>query len=699
MSEVLSAVNSLESARTQINVVLFSGGSGTTSITEALLRHPQIHLQILINAYDDGHSTGRLRKFVPGMLGPSDVRKNINRLMPSAERCHQSLRRLSDSRLAVGIQRTEALALLDAFIEGDDCALPEKFAEDFCQLTVRQAREVRSLLEALRTYICEQARGGCYFDFTDCAIGNLLFAGCFMREQRDFNRSIAAFCRSYDVAPGALLNVTMGENLFLVAEKEDGCVLLGEAEIVAAQTAAKITELFLIDEQVYRTHVDGAPEPSGGWLPVIRGASRTPLINPDAASAIAQADVIIYGPGTQHSSLLPSYLTRGVGEAIAANRAADKIFVGNIVRDLDIQKDDINDLARKFLQAMRRKGELAIEWRDCVSRFFVQGMAQGAGSDARYIPFRPSEFAYPVETVCVRDWEANDGRHVGGFVLDEVQQVVQSRIDTQLAHIQHMVSIVVPVLNEAPTIAAVLKALSLLNFQPLGMTKEIIVLDAGSSDGSAEMARSAANVRVYDAPRTGRGAALRFGVDKARGSMIAFFPADGEYDAQDLYALVSSMIQSGFRAGFGTRAVKVANLSEHLKNIYAGKHGLYLVSKYGGMLLSIITLLLYNRYISDVLTSVKAFDAQLLRSLRLRASGRDLDTEISAKLGVLCEYVLEYPVNYYPRTRSQGKKITLADGFWALLTLFRYRFASDEFAAAATERGIAKGTRAAGLPS
>src|SRR4051812_45814390 len=99
--------------RSQINIVLFSGGSGTQSITEAFLRHPQISLKILINPYDDGHSTGRLRRFIPGMLGPSDVRKNINRLMPATERSQKSLQALSDYRLPVGIARAQALALLD----------------------------------------------------------------------------------------------------------------------------------------------------------------------------------------------------------------------------------------------------------------------------------------------------------------------------------------------------------------------------------------------------------------------------------------------------------------------------------------------------------------------------------------------------------------------------------------------------------
>src|SRR5580698_4131072 len=98
--------------RSRINVVLFSGGSGTRSITDALLKQKQISLKILINAYDDGHSTGRLRRFLPGMLGPSDVRKNINRLMPTTERSQRCLKQVSDYRLPVGISQSNALEII-----------------------------------------------------------------------------------------------------------------------------------------------------------------------------------------------------------------------------------------------------------------------------------------------------------------------------------------------------------------------------------------------------------------------------------------------------------------------------------------------------------------------------------------------------------------------------------------------------------
>ena len=85
------------------------------------------------------------------------------------------------------------------------------------------------------------------------------------------------------------------------------------------------------------------------------------------------------------------------------------------------------------------------------------------------------------------------------------------------------------------------------------------------------------------------------------------------------------------------------------------------------------TLLLYNRYVSDVLSSVKGYDAHLLRSLDLRSDGLDLETEIVAKLSRRRDYILEMPVEYKPRTRAAGKKIRTSDGLRALLALLRFR--------------------------
>jgi 2-phospho-L-lactate transferase/gluconeogenesis factor (CofD/UPF0052 family) len=665
--------------RTAINVVLFSGGTGTKSITEALLRHPQIALRILINAYDDGHSTGRLRRFIPGMLGPSDVRKNINRLMPLGERAQKALRLISDHRLPVGIPRGEALEFIDHIRAGSYASLPPKIGSAFEQLSIAQYRHVCSYLATFVEYFHEQERLGRAFDFTDCAIGNLLFAGCYLQEACDFNRTIDAFSAFYEVTPGILLNITEGENLFLVAEKESGAVLLNEADIVAAQDEAKISELFLLDEDSYWNHVErGAGEPAGGWGAFFRERHRIPRLNERAARVLAEADVIVYGPGTQHSSLFPSYMTEGVAEAVAGNKRADKIFIGNIHRDFDIQADDANDLARKLLYAFSRQNRVPVNWLDVVSHFFVQRADETTVSKAKYVPFDEQRFSFPLETVKARDWEEQEGRHSGGYVLDELQQILQAKIDVQLQRVHHMVSIVVPVLNEARTIEQVLKSLTLLDFQRFGLTKEIIVVDGGSTDDTVRLAQTVTNTRVFQLDGVhGRGAAMRLGLTKARGNIVIFFPGDNEYRPDDVYTLIPPLLESRFRVVFGTRAVKCTDLTERLKNIYANNWRLYMTSKYGGMLLSVLTLFLYNRYITDVLSSVKAYDAHLLRSLDLRSNGLDLETEIVAKLSRKREYMFELPVDYKPRPRSAGKKITAADGLRALTALFRYRFAAS----------------------
>ena len=306
---------------------------------------------------------------------------------------------------------------------------------------------------------------------------------------------------------------------------------------------------------------------------------------------------------------------------------------------------------------MGRKGQVAVDWLDVVSHFFVQGTDETSLSKANYVPFDKSRFTFPLETVKVRDWEAQEGRHAGGYIVDELRHIVQSRIDIELAQAHHMVSIIIPVLNEEATIEQVLRSVTSLDFQALGLAKEVIVADGGSTDRSVELARAVRNVKVFSLPsQLGRGAAMRLGLEKARGNLVVFFPADDEYRAEDVYGIVSLMISSRFRAVFGTRAVKCTDLSERLKRIYNNNWRLYLTSKYGGILLSVTTLFLFNRYVSDVLSSVKGYDTHLLRALALESDGLDLETEIVAKLAKRREYMVEMPGNISPGPNRPVKR-------------------------------------------
>ena len=658
----------------RLNLVLFSGGSGTGTIAEALLRQPRIDLTIVINAYDDGHSTGRLRRFIPGMLGPSDVRKNINRLMPRTQERHAALRALSDHRLPRHYPFDAGMRIVEFAAAGLEPDLPPELLPQLDALSVGQAREFKKYFRRFLEYACSEAECGNRFDFDDCALGNILFAGCYLEEGRDFNRAIKAFSGFFEIA-GRILNITQGENLFLMASTENGEFIKGEAELVSREATSAIRELYLVDERVYRDEIEPDANLTAADIERLVGIGvRVPHINPEARQAIEGADLIVYGPGTQHSSLLPSYMTEGVGEAIAGNTGTDKVFISNIRRDVDIQREDASDLARKFLRALSRGGKVQLDWTDVVTHFFFQGDESGKVREG-YVPYNHDAFDFPAESVTVRDWESNDGKHAGGYVARELARLVQVRLGAVLEASPDLVSIVVPGINEEGRVEEALRRLTAMDFSAFGLGREIIFVDGGSKDRTLEIARGVAGVKTYQLQDSyGRGAALRLGIERARGDLIVFFPSDLEYSEDDLYNVVFSIVRNHFKVVFGTRTAKCADLSSVLKTIYGGKKLAYLVSKYGGMLLSTATLFLYNRYVTDTLTSIKGFDARLLRSLQLQSSGMDLDAEIVAKVCRRQEYILEVPVEYRARTKAEGKKSTTRQGVKALWALFRWRF-------------------------
>src|SRR5262245_47907867 len=90
------------------------------------------------------------------------------------------------------------------------------------------------------------------------------------------------------------------------------------------------------------------------------------------------------------------------------------------------------------------------------------------------------------------------------------------------------VSIVIPCLNEAKTIASVV-AEAFEGIRVSGLKGEVVVSDNGSTDGSQELAKTA-GARVNPAPIRGYGAALHFGILAARGRYVLFGDADMSYD-------------------------------------------------------------------------------------------------------------------------------------------------------------------------
>ena len=676
MAESILQRRADKNEKRKLRVVLFSGGRGAATLSDAFAQHPQIELFILLNAYDDGLSTGRLRCFIPGFLGPSDVRKNVSRLISSTETSDCALKYFLEYRLPDPTSYEDAVNLLSNIYQQESPLLPQDFWDKLGNISFRQSQYIDAQIKTFLAFCKNRAKDGIRFNFSDCSLGNLVLAGAFLHRNHNFNDAVSDF--SAAMKPMArVVNITEGEPYVLVGLKSDGSILKSEAEVVSPQDAMIIDDIFLLENYLTPNEVDEVKtlnmEDKRTYLTQL---SRTPQLSDEARSILEDADLIIYCPGTQHSSLFPSYLTAGLGEAIAKNKTCEKIFIANIHKDHEIQSETTNSLVEKFIRYMSRKGEIPIKASDIVTRFFFQKISSKLHEEADqkpYLEFHPEKFAFSTKNLLIVDWEHGSGIHSGNRVLDETISIVNEQAKVKLKVQPYMVSIIVPVLNEERTLERVLTDLNLLNFQPYGLAKEIIVVDGGSIDRSIEIAETNSHIRLLrmEDKARGRGSALRLGAKNAKGNIIAFFPSDNEYEPSDLLGLVDTCRQGESRAVFGSRSIKCLDIPGRIKEIYRGKTIPYLISKFGGMLLSILCLVLFNRFVTDPLTGVKVFDRRLWEELDLQSDGVELETEIIVRLAKHQTYILEMPVNYRPRLKTEGKKITVWDGVRSLLFLLK----------------------------
>ncbi|MBF0424115.1 MAG: YvcK family protein, partial [Magnetococcales bacterium] len=659
-----------------LKVVVFCGGRGAANIIRAFHDYSRVELTVLVNAFDDGLSTGRLRRFIPGMLGPSDVRKNIISLIQDFDASSTALKAILEYRFPDPTPREAALTCLTAMVERvRELPCPD-LAHLYQALKIRQINWIADYLGAFLRYEQEQFDHGIVFEYGDTSVGNLLFSGCHLACNRDFNQASQVFQEKCQIF-GRVLNITDGSHQVLTGLRETGQFLPDEATIVAAHSDnAKIADLFLLPDYLTpaeRQQLDALTlSERHAWL----GRRHVvPNLNPHARQALEEADLIIYGPGTQHSSLYPSYMVAGVRRTIEQNDKAEKVFIGNIRPDHDIPSATVQELIERFFYFMSDKQARQPQTTKLITRLFVQESDSDRielhASRTAYLPLNINDIHIDSRYITIRDWEESAGRHSGDQIISELLTLFKQLHAFKLQPHRFLVSIVVPALNEQRTVRRVLQELIHLDFTPLGIGKEILFIDGGSEDGTLKEALKERFVRCFQLKddARGRGAAIRLGIAKAKGNIIVLFPADGEYVAQDIFKVVTPIVANQFQVVFGSRAIKCLDIDPVIKKIYGKKSTMYFVSKYGGLILSFLSLLFFNRYLSDPLSSLKAFDAKLLRSFPLVSQGMDLDLEIIARVHQSRTYILEVPVEYSPRTLIEGKKTTLAGG---PKTLYRF---------------------------
>jgi len=235
-------------------------------------------------------------------------------------------------------------------------------------------------------------------------------------------------------------------------------------------------------------------------------------------------------------------------------------------------------------------------------------------------------------------------------------------------------SIVIPAYNEAAFIASLLEKILKVPVESLGFEKEVIVVDDGSKDATAEIARGFPQVKVFtQVPNQGKGRAVQRGIRESSGDFVLVQDADLEYDPDDYLPLLRTL---GPRADavYGSRTLGQMRENPGL-SLTPGRHpeqhfGPWLA----GALLTLWTFLLYGKWITDTLTAYKLYPTGPLKAMQVKTNGFETDHEITAKLIKQGLRIVEVPISYFPRGVEAGKKIRPRDGFIAVWTLLRFRF-------------------------
>lgn len=229
------------------------------------------------------------------------------------------------------------------------------------------------------------------------------------------------------------------------------------------------------------------------------------------------------------------------------------------------------------------------------------------------------------------------------------------------------ISIVIPVYNEVNTIKNIIDQVVLIN--TFNISKEIIVVDDHSTDGTTELLNSINNPEIKSihlSENQGKGAALKRGFMEAAGDIVIVQDGDSEYDPKEINKVLKPLVETKAKVVYGSRYISPSTGLGFWHSLFNKWFTFF-----GNWLL--------GANLTDIMTCYKAFDREVLNTFlhKLEAKRFGFEPEVTARVIKAGYKIYEVPISYSPRSSAEGKHMNLKGQLDSLKALIKYSIKKD----------------------